>query len=109
MGVSFMGDTKGGAFDITREQARKLVTAHGNPNGRPNLDVVKPWINGLDVTRRPQDMFIIDFGVMKESDAALYEAPFQFAVLTIKPQREASRTTRKEWWHHERPRPDMLK
>ena len=24
-----------------------------NPNGRPNADVLKPWFNGMDLTRRP--------------------------------------------------------
>jgi type II restriction/modification system DNA methylase subunit YeeA len=108
-GVSFMGDTKGGPFEITRDQARKAVTVKGNPHGKPNTDVVRPWINGFDITRRPLDRFILDFGEMTEKDAALYEAPFQLATLTIKPKREASRSTRKQWWHHERRRPEMLK
>jgi type II restriction/modification system DNA methylase subunit YeeA len=109
LGISFMGDTKGGSFDITREQARKLVLSAGNPHGKPNIDVVKPWINGFDVTRRSRDMFIIDFGTMIENEAALYEAPFEFTMRTVKPEREASKTTKKEWWHHERPRPDLFK
>ena len=72
-----MGDTKGGAFDIPGELAREWLHAPLNPNGRPNADVLKPWVNGLDVTRRPRDMWIIDFGwTMSEPDAALYEAPF---------------------------------
>jgi type II restriction/modification system DNA methylase subunit YeeA len=110
-GVSFMGDTKGGAFDITREQARKLVDARGNPHGKPNTDVVKPWINGLDVTRRPQDMFIIDFGTMKEKEAALYEMPFKYVAAFVQPEREKNnRAAYKErWWIHVEARPAMLK
>ena len=34
-----------------------------NPDGRRNVDVVRPWVNGLDLTRRPRGMWIIDFGV----------------------------------------------
>lgn len=71
--VAFMGDTKGGAFDIPGELAREWLRRPLNPNGRPNSDVVKPWINGLDVTRRPRDMWIVDFGwEMNEGEAALY-------------------------------------
>ena len=42
-----------------------------NPNGRPNSDVLRPWMNGMDVTRRPADHWIIDFGwEMNEREAA---------------------------------------
>ena len=45
----------------------------------PNSDVLKPWVNGMDLTRRPADKWIIDFGAeMSESEAALYEAPFAY-------------------------------
>ena len=108
MGLAFMGDTKGGAFDIPGAVAREMLAAPVNPNGRPNGDVVRPWVNGLDVTRRPRDMFIVDFGVsMSEADASLYEKPFEYVKKHVKPEREASRTTRGEWWLHERPRPDL--
>ncbi len=60
--ISFMGDTKGGAFDISDTEALAIL-CQPNPNGRPNSDVIVPWINGLDVTRRNRDMWIIDFGV----------------------------------------------
>ena len=48
-----------------------------NPNGRTNADVLKPWVNGMDLTRRPAGKWIVDFGwTMSEGDAALYEEPF---------------------------------
>ena len=62
LGVAFMGDTKGGAFDIDGRLARAWLAEPLNPNGRPNSDVLSPWVNGLDVTRRSRDMWIIDFG-----------------------------------------------
>ena len=61
-GVAFMGDTKGGAFDIEGRIAREWLCEPLNANGRPNSDVLKPWVNGLDLTRRRRDMWIIDFG-----------------------------------------------
>jgi hypothetical protein len=52
-------------------------------------------------------MWIVDFGTeISESEAALYEAPYQYAFDQVRPRRvaEGSRTTRTEWWLHERPR-----
>lgn len=74
--LAFMGDTKGGAFDIDGQTALAMMRAP-NPHGRPNSDVIVPWVNGLDVTRRPREMFIIDFGTkMSEGESASYEMPF---------------------------------
>jgi hypothetical protein len=106
--IAFMGDTKGGPFDIPDDLARRWLTLPHNPNGRPNSDVVRPWVNGLDVTRRPRNMWIIDFGTdMAEADAALYESPFEYARQNVEPARKQSKTTIREWWRHERPRVDM--
>ena len=44
-----MGDTKGGPFDIDAEMALQL-RYHPNPDGRPNANVVRRWINGSDIT-----------------------------------------------------------
>ena len=107
LGVAFMGDTKGGPFDIPESLAKQLL-AHPNPDGRSNEDVVRPWINGSDITGRRRNMWIIDFppGTTLE-EAALYEAPFEYVRKNVKPKRQVSRTTIKEWWVHERPRVEM--
>jgi type II restriction/modification system DNA methylase subunit YeeA len=103
LGIAFIADVKGGPFDIDGATARRLLAAP-NPDGRSNADVVRPWVNALDLTRRPRDMWIIDFGVdITESEAALYEAPFEYARTKVGPAREASRTTERDWWIHERP------
>ena len=52
-GVAYMGDTKGGPFDVPGDLARSWLRLPANPNGRPNADVLKPWLNGRDLTRRP--------------------------------------------------------
>ncbi len=109
-GIAFMGDTKGGPFDIPGALARQWLALPTNPNGRPNSDVVRPWVNGLDITRRPRDMWIIDFGVgMAEGDAALYEAPFEYVRQHVKPTRETSNRAfyRDHWWIHVEPRSGM--
>ena len=101
-GLSFMGDTKGGAFDISAEVAAQMLAAPLNPNGRPNSDVVRPWVNGQDITGRPRDMWIIDFGTnMSEADAALYELPFEYVRKHVKPERDKNnrQSYRDRWWH----------
>jgi hypothetical protein len=104
---AFMGDTKGGSFDIPEEQALAMLV-EPNPHGRPNSDVIMPWANGLDITRRPRHMFIIDFGRgTSEADASNYEAPFRHVVFIVKPERDVSRTTVGLYWQHERARDDM--
>lgn len=60
-GLAFMGDTKGGHFDIAPDVAMRLL-ARPNPDGRSNAEVVRPWANSLDITRRPRNLYIIDFG-----------------------------------------------
>jgi hypothetical protein len=85
LNLAYMADTKGGAFDIPDDLAAHMLSAPLNPNGRPNSDVIFPWVNSLDFTRRPRNMWIIDFGVdMSEEDAALYEAPFAYVVKHVK-------------------------
>ena len=109
LGISFMGDTKGGPFDISEALAKQLLT-HPNPDRRPNADVVRPWINGLDITRRPRHMWIIDFPPgMTLEEAALYEAPFEYVSKNVKPNRIGSKRKiyAEKWWLHMEPRPGM--
>ena len=105
----FRGTTKNGPFDIPGDLARQWLM-QPNPHGRPNSDVLHPWANGMDITRRPSDTWIIDFGVnMPEADAALYEAPFQHALQHVKPMRENNRREayRQKWWIYGESRPGL--
>ncbi len=100
--AAFIGTQKSGPFDVNGDVARSWLKLP-NPNGRPNYEVVKPWVNGLDVTRRPSDKWIIDFGTnMPELDASMYEAPFAHVVASVKPMRLSVRREghRKYWWRH---------
>ena len=113
VGVAYRGDEKGGAFDIAGDQAREWLRLPANPNGQSNSDVLRPWINGMDLTRRPSSKWIVDFGwSMSEGDAALYEEPFQWVQERVYPTYAGSAQTqrkprRKHWWRHARPYPDM--
>lgn len=108
--LAYMGDTKGGAFDITEAQAMEMLR-QPNPHGLPNSDVIVPWVNGLDVTRRPRNMFILDFGLVRtEDDCAKYQAPFAHVSEQVRPERVKNNRAlyAKNWWRHVEPRPGML-
>ena len=109
-GVAFMGDTKGGPFDISGDLAREWLRLPSNPNGRPNADVLRPWINGMDLTRRLSGKWIVDFGwSMSEGEAALYEEPFRHAKEYVYPMRQRNHREayRVSWWRHVEPRQGM--
>ena len=69
-------------------------------------------MNGMAVTRRPADKWIVDFGwEMEEGDAALYESPFQHIREHVHPMRQRNRREayRLNWWRHVEPRQGMWK
>jgi type II restriction/modification system DNA methylase subunit YeeA len=107
--TAYLGIQKTGPFDIPGDLAREWLKLP-NPHGRPNGDVVKPWFNGLDITRRNRDFWIIDFGTdMAEADACLYEVPFAYAKQHIQPTRVGKREARTNemWWLFQWSRPVM--
>jgi type II restriction/modification system DNA methylase subunit YeeA len=108
--TAFNGIQKTGPFEIPGKLAREWITNSHNPHGLPNSEVLKPYWNGIDITRRPRESWIIDFGFEKsEADAALYELPFQYALKVVKPVRDENslKPLRDLWWRHWRPRPEM--
>lgn len=107
--IAFQGTIKVGDFDISGELGREWLK-QPNPNGKSNSDVVRPWANGMDITRRPSDTWIIDFGTsMTEEDASLYELPFTHIQTHVKPVRDLVRREghKKYWWRHAESRSGM--
>ncbi len=103
--IAFIADVKDGPFEIDRQLARTMLGSP-NPDGRDNREVVRPWVNGLDITRKPRDMWIVDFGTsMAREEAALYETPFEYVRRTVKPKRDLVRRPRyrDRWWLHAEP------
>ena len=108
-GISFMGDTKVGPFEIPETLAQEWFALR-NPNGKSNTDVVKPWANGLEITRSPQKLWIVDFPPgMNEAEAAQYEAPFEYIREKVKPMRAGNKRAvyAERWWIHAEARPAM--
>jgi type II restriction/modification system DNA methylase subunit YeeA len=97
--IVFQGPVKVGKFEITSEEASRLMPM-GNPNGMPNSLVIKPWMNATDLVGRCRNLSIIDFGEMSESEAALFEGPFELVKVRVKPARMKNndRQRREYWW-----------
>ena len=104
--ISFVGTVKAGPFDVSGDIARKWLKEPRNPNGRPNSDVVRPWINTIDVVRRPRDAWVVDFGEGRtEKEAAFYALPFEHVKKNVRPQRMLVRRNRYRelWWQFAEP------
>lgn len=107
--TAYFGIQKTGPFDIDGKLGRSWLS-QPNPNGKPNSDVVKPWFGGLDITGRPLDKWIVDFGTNMGSDqASLYETPFAYVEAYVKPTRigKGEARTNEIWWVFQRSRPLM--
>lgn len=109
-GLCFQGVKLGGPFEVEAETARSWLTLP-NPHGEPNSLVLRRWLNGMDLVRRPTDAWLIDFGVdMDEKQAMLFEAPYKHLKAKIasagKRREKAAQGT---WWRHQRSRPQMRK
>lgn len=98
-GLAFQGPVKVGKFEID-ESTAKVMMRGANPNGRSNAEIIKPWMNGWDITRRPRKMWIINFGEMTLEQACLFEAPFEYVKKSIKPLRDKNRDRQRKsfWW-----------
>jgi hypothetical protein len=109
--TSFIGTQKNGPFDISHDLAANWLSLP-NPHKKSNALVVRPWANGLDVTRRPQQKWVIDFGCdTKLEDASLFEAPFAYVQQHVKPTRTTVRRDfhRDHWWLYGDARPGLRK
>jgi len=119
--VAGQGTISGGPFEVPPDMARRMLRAPTNPNGLPNSAVIRPWRNGDDLTDRPADWWIIDFGKGATlDDAALFEAPFQYLkngweaaqaarqAAGEKLLREGEPKTAAAWWILQRRRSELL-
>ncbi len=108
---AFQGTISYGPFEIDGAEARRLLDQPQNPNGRSNSDVVKPWTNGQDITRRPSDSWIVFFDNSHTlPDASLYEAPFALVEERVQPYRASKPNAElnKYWWRLWRARAELF-
>lgn len=108
--IAFQGPVKVGPFDVSGSLARRWLQLPANPNRRTNADVVRPLLNGMDITRKASDRWIVNFGEMLLSEAAFYEAPFEYVKARVKPLRDSNRDAnrRDNWWRLGRSGRDLV-
>ncbi|MGE4449146.1 MAG: class I SAM-dependent DNA methyltransferase, partial [Azospira sp.] len=101
--VGFQGPVLVGPFEVEMPEALAWLSSP-NPNGQSNSDVLKPLTNGKDITSRSRGLWVVDFDFREESDASLYEKPFEYVRRNVKPLRDKNRdeSRRKRWWLHGR-------
>ena len=107
---AFQGIISKGPFELSPDDADRMLGSPVNVNKRPNSDVIFPFVTASDIAQRPRDRHIIYFGgKVSQKNAALYEKPFEHV------KREVSRTRATNehgvvptrWWLHHRDRPAM--
>lgn len=98
--LSFMGVTPAGSFDVDDPTARTWLKSE-NLTEHQNSDVVRPYYNGTDITRRPRNVWIVDFGVdMSLEEARNYQKPFAHVKENVYPTRQKNKRAsyREKWW-----------
>lgn len=107
--LAFSGTKKSGDFDIPDELALEWLQ-FPNPHGKPNSDLIRPWLNGSAIVKRVPPAWIVDTGTKLELEAfALYEKPHGHALKFVKPQRDKNKREhrRLNWWLHAETCPGM--
>jgi very-short-patch-repair endonuclease/type II restriction/modification system DNA methylase subunit YeeA len=108
-GICFMGPSAKAPFDIEENVALQMLADTGNPNGKPNADVVRPVASAIDLVQGSRRKWTLDFGLMEEEQAAEYEKPFEYVKKVVLPVRQETRRDdyRGRWWQYARPRIEM--
>ena len=85
------------------------MLADSNPSGYSNSDVIKPFITARDITERPRDRWIVDFGPDAPVEyAASFGTPFQHVETNVKPSRTGTALdAQKPFWVFQRSRPAL--
>lgn len=84
----------GDGFLVSEETAQKL-------SSKKKVSVIRPFINGRDVTALTRNLYVIDLFGMSESDIGTkYPAVYQHILNSVKPVRaQNNRETRRlNWW-----------
>jgi type II restriction/modification system DNA methylase subunit YeeA len=107
--LSFIGTKKAGKFELDDDTARKLL-ADPNPSGKPNSDLIRPWLDGYAVAKRVSFEWIIDCGLDMSLETLVgYVEPHKRILELVKPDRDQNnrKLYRDKWWLHAETRPGM--
>ncbi len=110
--LGFMGIIRNGPFELSEQEAKLMLATQNKNSAYSNSQVIKRWIRGLDLTDRPKNTWIIDFGTeMSLQKAENYELPIEYLRTHVKPIRNTKDVDkiREEWWLFEGRRSGMRK
>lgn len=94
----------GAGFILEAGEANKLVGADSSLSR-----IIRPYLNGRDLTSRPRGVFVIDFATRGEAEARETPVLFDLVRSRVKPERDANndRSTREKWWRFGRNREEI--
>ncbi len=85
--IAYMGITPTGQFVLSGDEARAILESDSR-----NKEVLFPYLNGQDVTRRSGDRWIVDFTNLTFAQAAQYVLPMAYVQKNVKPFRDQHKT-----------------
>ncbi len=108
--TGFIGVSMHGSFDMEENSGLAILKESGNPNLKPNSDVLRPVLNANEITKRGERRWLVSFPPdSKLEDAVSYAAPMKFVHENVLPDREKNhrKTYRDNWWLPGEARPAM--
>jgi len=106
LGMSSQGFTLvGDGFRISIGEGDRLRSL----DPTKHTEVIRPLVNGRDLTGRTRGIYTIDFGLRSDTEAAAIPVLFDIVRSRVKPGRDANndRSTREKWWRFGRNREDL--
>jgi hypothetical protein len=72
-------------------------------------EIIRPYLNGKDLTRNPRGVYVIDFGTREDAEARDYPVLYDIVRSRVRPQRLANndKKARENWWLFGRNREDF--
>jgi hypothetical protein len=97
-GFSVVGE----GFILSAVEAGSLLKR--DPSHR---EIIRPYRNGRDITARPRNVSIIDFGMRSEDEAKRYPVLYDIVRDRVQPKRASNprATYARYWWRFAEPRP----
>ena len=96
------------SFVLEGAAARAILAGPVNVKGEPMSDVVRPYWVADDVTGRPMDRYIVNFGTREKNEAAFFERPYAAIEAVEKHRAHMDDAAGYPWWQLWRWRPAML-